>query len=54
MSATTMNRPEAIDSMITGIGRYNPAHIPLLEEYLQDQCRESGSDLQANLALLKL
>ncbi|KAI8054329.1 armadillo-type protein [Syncephalis plumigaleata] len=54
MSATNMNRPEAIESMITGIGRYNPAHIPLLEEYLQDQCRESGSDLQANLALLKL
>ncbi|KAI9599076.1 armadillo-type protein [Syncephalis fuscata] len=54
MSTPTMVRPEGIDSLITGIGRYNPAHIPLLEEYLTEQCRESGSDLPANLALLKL
>ncbi|RKP10309.1 armadillo-type protein [Thamnocephalis sphaerospora] len=54
MSAPTIARPEAINTIVNGIDRYNPANIALLEEYLAEQCRQSGSDLQVNLALLKL
>lgn len=48
-------RPESIDQLITSIDRYNPDNLPLLEDYLADQCRDAQAcDLEANLAILKL
>ncbi|GAA5869561.1 hypothetical protein JCM16303_000510 [Sporobolomyces ruberrimus] len=47
-------RPEHIATLISGVDRYNPSNVHLLEDYLQQQLADGQYDLLANLALLKL
>ncbi|KAJ2720231.1 hypothetical protein GGI07_004752 [Coemansia sp. Benny D115] len=51
-------RPDEIHSLLTGVERYNPQKIGMLEDYLARQCANTDStnnhDLMANLALLKM
>src|SRR4051794_2036302 len=54
ISESVKDRPAAINELINGVDRYNPANITILEEYLADQCRHRRYDLEANLAVLKL
>ena len=55
MSMTAMDgMRHEVKSMLQGIERYNPENIKMLERYVQVQANESGYDLEANLALLKL
>jgi len=44
----------SISDMLGSIERYNPDHLPILQEYVQEQARENSYDLEANLAVLKL
>ncbi|CAO1636328.1 unnamed protein product [Parajaminaea phylloscopi] len=49
------SRPEKIDSLISGVDRYNPHNLPLLQEYLEDQLKDKYEwDCMAALAILKL
>ncbi|KAH0539440.1 eukaryotic translation initiation factor 3 subunit K [Cotesia glomerata] len=45
---------QSIADMIKGIERYNPDHLPTLEQYVDIQTRENAYDLEANLTVLKL
>ncbi|CAG5099793.1 Similar to EIF3K: Eukaryotic translation initiation factor 3 subunit K (Homo sapiens) [Cotesia congregata] len=45
---------QSIADMIKGIERYNPVHLPTLEQYVDVQTRENAYDLEANLTVLKL
>lgn len=48
-------RPEQIDTLISGVDRYNPHNLPLLHEYLEAQLKnEHDWDCMAALAVLKL
>ncbi|GAA6061612.1 hypothetical protein JCM10212_000954 [Sporobolomyces blumeae] len=47
-------RPEHIATLISGVDRYNPSNVHLLEDYLQQQLANGQYDILANLALLKL
>ncbi|KAJ1853444.1 hypothetical protein GGH12_005074 [Coemansia sp. RSA 1822] len=51
-------RPEEIQQLLTGVERYNPQKIGLLEDYVSHQCANpdptTNHDLMANLALLKM
>ncbi|GAA5882146.1 hypothetical protein JCM1840_002026 [Sporobolomyces johnsonii] len=47
-------RPEHIGTLISGVDRYNPSNVHLLEDYLQQQLANDQYDILANLALLKL
>ncbi|GAA6043333.1 hypothetical protein JCM8097_008033 [Rhodosporidiobolus ruineniae] len=47
-------RPEHIHTLISGVDRYNPSNVHLLEDYLQQQLANDQYDALANLALLKL
>lgn len=47
-------RPQAIQTLIDSVERYNPANVEVLEDYLATQCKNNEYDLEANLALLKL
>ncbi|KAI8369332.1 armadillo-type protein [Radiomyces spectabilis] len=49
-----VNRPTNIESIISGVERYNPENLSALEEYLNTQCQNREYDLMANLAILKL
>ncbi|CAG7851527.1 Eukaryotic translation initiation factor 3 subunit K {ECO:0000255/HAMAP-Rule:MF_03010} Short=eIF3k {ECO:0000255/HAMAP-Rule:MF_03010}; AltName: Full=eIF-3 p25 {ECO:0000255/HAMAP-Rule:MF_03010} [Serendipita indica DSM 11827] len=48
------NRPEIIDTLISGVDRYNPSNVGILEDYLYHQTRTNEYDCLANLAILKL
>ncbi|KAJ1734906.1 hypothetical protein LPJ61_000837 [Coemansia biformis] len=56
--ARPSTRPDEIHSLLTGVERYNPQKIGLLEAYLAHQCANpdpaTNHDLMANLALLKM
>ncbi|KAJ2771654.1 hypothetical protein IWQ57_002112, partial [Coemansia nantahalensis] len=56
--ARPATRPDEIHSLLTGVERYNPQKISLLEAYLSHQCANpdpaTNHDLMANLALLKM
>ncbi|EJD55659.1 ARM repeat-containing protein [Auricularia subglabra TFB-10046 SS5] len=57
MSSASLNpatRPEGIDSLVSGVDRYNPSNISVLEDYLYHQIRNGEYDCFANLAVLKL
>lgn len=45
---------EEITTKLKGIERYNPDHIDILTEYLDQQCKNNEYDLEANSAILKL
>ncbi|KAF9044885.1 initiation factor 3 [Hymenopellis radicata] len=47
-------RPEHIDNLVSGVDRYNPSNITILEDYLYQQTRNQEYDCLANLAILKL
>ncbi|KAI9479113.1 hypothetical protein IWW42_004862 [Coemansia sp. RSA 1085] len=56
--ARPASRPEDIDALLTGVERYNPDKIGVLEDYLAHQCANpdpaTNHDIMANLALLKM
>ncbi|KAF8581374.1 ARM repeat-containing protein [Ramaria rubella] len=47
-------RPEVIEMLVSGVDRYNPSNIGILEDYLYHQIRSQEYDCMANLAILKL
>ncbi|KAF5336889.1 hypothetical protein D9611_003337 [Ephemerocybe angulata] len=47
-------RPEPIEDLVSGVDRYNPSNVSILEDYLYHQIRSEEYDLLANLAILKL
>ncbi|KIJ45132.1 hypothetical protein M422DRAFT_75181 [Sphaerobolus stellatus SS14] len=47
-------RPEVIEILVSGVDRYNPSNIGILEDYLYHQIRSQEYDCMANLAILKL
>lgn len=59
MSSNTLvskpaQRPQSIDETLSTLKRYDASVIKELEDYLQDQYTNDYSDVNANLALLKL
>ncbi|KAH9968915.1 armadillo-type protein [Russula dissimulans] len=51
---TPPTRPGLIESLVSGVDRYNPSNIGILEDYLYHQIRSREYDCLANLAILKL
>ncbi|KAF9654337.1 ARM repeat-containing protein [Thelephora ganbajun] len=47
-------RTEIIENLVSGVDRYNPSNIGILEDYLYHQTRSEEYDCLANLAILKL
>ncbi|KAH9857851.1 initiation factor 3 [Lenzites betulinus] len=47
-------RPPLIEELVSGVDRYNPSNVSLLEDYLYHQIRSQEYDCLANLAILKL
>ncbi|KAF8225020.1 ARM repeat-containing protein [Tricholoma matsutake] len=47
-------RPELIEGLVSGVDRYNPSNVGILEDYLYHQIRSEEYDCLANLAILKL
>lgn len=47
-------RQETIENLVSGVDRYNPSNVGILEDYLYHQIRSSEYDCLANLAILKL
>ncbi|KAH8120131.1 ARM repeat-containing protein [Phellopilus nigrolimitatus] len=52
--ATPSTRPELIENLVSGVDRYNPSNVSILEDYLYHQIRSNEYDCLANLAILKL
>ncbi|TFK30608.1 ARM repeat-containing protein [Coprinopsis marcescibilis] len=48
------SRPQDIDNLVSGVDRYNPSNVSILEDYLYHQIRSEEYDCLANLAILKL
>lgn len=51
---TPPSRPELIENLVSGVDRYNPNNVGILEDYLYHQIRNEEYDCLANLAILKL
>jgi len=51
---TPLTRPGLIESLVSGVDRYNPSNVGILEDYLYHQIRSQEYDCLANLAILKL
>jgi len=51
---TPPTRPELIEDLVSGVDRYNPSNVSILEDYLYHQIRSNEYDCFANLAILKL
>ncbi|KAF8633939.1 hypothetical protein AX15_001123 [Amanita polypyramis BW_CC] len=51
---TPPTRPELIEGLVSGVDRYNPSNVSILEDYLYHQIRSGEYDCLANLAILKL
>ncbi|KAF7339721.1 Eukaryotic translation initiation factor 3 subunit K [Mycena sanguinolenta] len=47
-------RTELIEDLVSGVDRYNPSNVSILEDYLYHQIRSQEYDCLANLAILKL
>ncbi|CDO72321.1 hypothetical protein BN946_scf184977.g18 [Trametes cinnabarina] len=47
-------RPPLIETLVSGVDRYNPSNVGILEDYLYHQIRSQEYDCLANLAILKL
>ncbi|KAJ7630651.1 armadillo-type protein [Roridomyces roridus] len=52
VSPTT--RTDLIEDLVSGVDRYNPSNVGILEDYLYHQIRSQEYDCLANLAILKL
>jgi translation initiation factor 3 subunit K len=48
------SRKEIIENLVSGVDRYNPSNVGILEDYLYHQIRSEEYDCLANLAILKL
>ncbi|KAF9056342.1 armadillo-type protein [Panaeolus papilionaceus] len=48
------SRPKPIEDLVSGVDRYNPSNVGILEDYLYHQIRSEEYDCLANLAILKL
>ncbi|KAF9240947.1 ARM repeat-containing protein [Melanogaster broomeanus] len=51
---TPSTRTELIENLVSGVDRYNPSNVGILEDYLYHQIRSDEYDCLANLAILKL
>ncbi|KAH7883748.1 ARM repeat-containing protein [Phlebopus sp. FC_14] len=51
---TPSTRTELIENLVSGVDRYNPSNVSILEDYLYHQIRSEEYDCLANLAILKL
>ncbi|PFH54637.1 hypothetical protein AMATHDRAFT_186 [Amanita thiersii Skay4041] len=51
---TPPTRTELIEGLVSGVDRYNPSNVSILEDYLYHQIRSEEYDCLANLAILKL
>ncbi|KAG9314518.1 ARM repeat-containing protein [Chiua virens] len=51
---TPSTRTELIENLVSGVDRYNPSNVGILEDYLYHQIRNEEYDCLANLAILKL
>ncbi|KAH9486762.1 Eukaryotic translation initiation factor 3 subunit K [Psilocybe cubensis] len=51
---TPSTRSELIENLVSGVDRYNPSNVSILEDYLYHQIRSEEYDCLANLAILKL
>jgi len=51
---TPPTRTELIENLVSGVDRYNPTNVGILEDYLYHQIRSEEYDCLANLAILKL
>lgn len=51
---TPPTRTELIENLVSGVDRYNPSNVSILEDYLYHQIRSEEYDCLANLAILKL
>ncbi|TDL28679.1 initiation factor 3 [Rickenella mellea] len=51
---TPATRPDLIENLVSGVDRYNPSNVSILEDYLYHQIRSQEYDCLANLAILKL
>ncbi|TFK76934.1 ARM repeat-containing protein [Pluteus cervinus] len=51
---TPPTRTEIIEGLVSGVDRYNPSNVGILEDYLYHQIRSEEYDCLANLAILKL
>jgi len=47
-------RTSVIENLVSGVDRYNPSNVGILEDYLYQQIRSQEYDCLANLAILKL
>ncbi|KAI0757081.1 initiation factor 3 [Daedaleopsis nitida] len=52
--ASPSTRPPLIETLVSGVDRYNPSNVNILEDYLYHQIRSEEYDCLANLAILKL
>ncbi|KZT06886.1 ARM repeat-containing protein [Laetiporus sulphureus 93-53] len=52
--ATPPTRTPLIENLVSGVDRYNPNNVSILEDYLYHQIRSEEYDCLANLAILKL
>ncbi|KAG6330254.1 hypothetical protein ID866_8837 [Astraeus odoratus] len=51
---TPSSRTELIENLVSGVDRYNPSNVGILEDYLYHQIRSEEYDCLANIAILKL
>ncbi|KAF9229486.1 ARM repeat-containing protein [Gyrodon lividus] len=51
---TPLTRTELIENLVSGVDRYNPSNVGILEDYLYHQIRSEEYDCLANIAILKL
>ncbi|KAI0936249.1 hypothetical protein AcV5_004436 [Taiwanofungus camphoratus] len=52
--ASPSTRTPLIENLVSGVDRYNPNNVGILEDYLYHQIRSEEYDCLANLAILKL
>ncbi|EPT04250.1 hypothetical protein FOMPIDRAFT_1058067 [Fomitopsis schrenkii] len=52
--ASPSTRTPLIENLVSGVDRYNPNNVGILEDYLYHQIRSQEYDCLANLAILKL
>jgi len=52
--ASPPTRTPLIENLVSGVDRYNPNNVGILEDYLYHQIRSEEYDCLANLAILKL
>ncbi|KAF8649876.1 hypothetical protein AX16_005638 [Volvariella volvacea WC 439] len=52
--AQPATRTQIIEDLVSGVDRYNPSNVGILEDYLYHQIRSREYDCLANLAILKL